>query len=1240
MLLLFFLLIGSTNAFCCGYGQYRYFVTVQGLFGDVEEARCGSCSSGTYQDSGVCHTYSYCSACPTGRYEYRSGSRECLLCPVGKYQPSTGQIYCIDCVNGFTTTSTGSPDVSYCSECLPGTYKTASQCVQCEVGRYQDLFTQTSCKRCPVGRYMDEVGSQMCKDCVKGRYQASIGASVCTDCQRGKYQYQTGMQTCLYCPNGRSHILTGQTSPENCLALYQKMLDLPSPVVYTKECEIRDGFRIQCPVCRCFDDSRRGHFDGPVCKQCVRGYGTASCKPKCPGYDGLSDTTLCSQMGACYFGTTGDSVCYCGADGSVNEDMEDIVVDVRDNGIERYFKMYTLDFSVLRIDMGIQWRPTRPMQFELFDPSSIRQNKCSRCSSDSSEAAPNGYTASNCQYECSICLTSGQCDNTPRLGETNTICSCRSIAYGTHDLCCPKGFRPYIDNTDSLPYIKHIQPSLSSQPYFLSNVFYGTEKELCLPCPGLFGLGVYEADVTLNNPQQATDFWWTKPLAAFTKACNTVGTCDFYHDKTSFQYTTERNIQEICLTYREPNKKAVGYTCNSHEECQSGYCDMDDTWGCKNKCLTGVQDVVPTYATSFDPNNDHIVHLPDTGFDTFNASLRSTKIVHGVCNTHDDCYSGICGWYGSCDGRCLTSKQFQPVFTTIPNTAIRTLIDCFEDAIQNKHQYFHVTDDTSCTSSVTNTLQEYYNIPHVCNASEDSTKTVFTPYSLEDIFQHEQMSFENFMIYLQSTLKQLYRSPYDKMFLFRKYVVFYNYNSAFEETHTSFQLLSALDKTKDNCAVEDPLPVHTYVDGMDPALGGNCPAGYYCYDGLKIPCPLGHYSGVEGQSTAFVGDTPLCKKCDAGMSTNGLDGQRRCVYCKKGTYVSDDSRYCVDCPLNTYQDEETLSENGDGVCKACPSGTVSPPGTASASDCNNCDAGQGVVPGGTCEVCPIGTRSQDGICLPCSPGTYQDETGKQTCKACAKGTSQSAEGQSTCVECAAGKVSAQTGLETCTDCFTGKYQDQTGQTVCEDCSIGKYADVDGLDECKACSPSTYADQTGQTSCKPQPTCERGTYACGSGQYVVTNNGGTAQRECADCPPGKFTVLDNGNRCLDTSITSRFFGYCRNGKMVTLYDQFDYANWGLKNHANCLSACYDYVRRNNKEGQWQVCLLPNQDGNFKQNDCRVQQLPRTSCNGVENGDYVLTYMDDCDSSTWGQTSYTRPSKPYVGYDYKNCNEEDC
>ena len=53
-------------------------------------------------------------------------------------------------------------------KCGPGTYfdATTHTCIQCPIGQYTDLDSQTVCKQCPTGSTTDTVGSynqNMCK---------------------------------------------------------------------------------------------------------------------------------------------------------------------------------------------------------------------------------------------------------------------------------------------------------------------------------------------------------------------------------------------------------------------------------------------------------------------------------------------------------------------------------------------------------------------------------------------------------------------------------------------------------------------------------------------------------------------------------------------------------------------------------------------------------------------------------------------------------------------------------------------------------------------------------------------------------------------------------------------------------------------------------------------------------------------------------------------------------------------
>ena len=85
-----------------------------------------------------------CTNCPSGRY----GSRM-------KESSNKCEGPCRNAPEGST----------YCG-CLAGKYgptneydsSTSNRCVNCEVGRYNDVTTQTSCKLCSAGRYGDKIG--------------------------------------------------------------------------------------------------------------------------------------------------------------------------------------------------------------------------------------------------------------------------------------------------------------------------------------------------------------------------------------------------------------------------------------------------------------------------------------------------------------------------------------------------------------------------------------------------------------------------------------------------------------------------------------------------------------------------------------------------------------------------------------------------------------------------------------------------------------------------------------------------------------------------------------------------------------------------------------------------------------------------------------------------------------------------------------------------------------------------
>ena len=167
-----------------------------------------------------------------------------------------------------------------------------------------------------------------------------------------------------------------------------------------------------------------------------------------------------------------------------------------------------------------------------------------------------------------------------RIALPQTTCICSSTIYDSENMCCPNGFRPYIKygykdvepyhRFSDMPYLtsirneirdfyvdkdlwlesdtkyfpKYEEPSSkkaweskNAQMYqvnyqdtspYNKHIFYGTSKELCRPCPGLYGKGVRLSSELIESKEKALTAWWDNSMGAFSRKCNGIGVCDFY----------------------------------------------------------------------------------------------------------------------------------------------------------------------------------------------------------------------------------------------------------------------------------------------------------------------------------------------------------------------------------------------------------------------------------------------------------------------------------------------------------------------------------------------------------------------------------------------------------------------------------------------------------------------------------------------------------------------------------------
>ena len=60
------------------------------------------------------------------------------------------------------------------------------------------------------------------------------------------------------------------------------------------------------------------------------------------------------------------------------------------------------------------------------------------------------------------------------------------------------------------------------------HVYYGSARDICRACPGLFGKGVVSRLERIETESLAEEFWWDNGIGALSRKCNGVGKCDFY----------------------------------------------------------------------------------------------------------------------------------------------------------------------------------------------------------------------------------------------------------------------------------------------------------------------------------------------------------------------------------------------------------------------------------------------------------------------------------------------------------------------------------------------------------------------------------------------------------------------------------------------------------------------------------------------------------------------------------------
>ena len=254
----------------CGYNNYNCveFRMVYGVENVSADSAPGSisienctCPSGTVLVGNTCHE------CETGKFSNpllpSYSKTECMDCPLGRSQNLAGKGSCHACLADTYQDERGQ---LACKGCPTGKFQFSEggeSCDPCEVGTYLKPFV--GCTACNNGQYQDEVGKGECKDCPVGFATKLLGQTECQQCPIGRFVDKTGFAECILCYAGYFEDRLQSTACQPCgNAKYQDQAG-------TTACK-------SCPNGRYSDTTAL-----TICKNCQSGryqdvLGTTACK--------------------------------------------------------------------------------------------------------------------------------------------------------------------------------------------------------------------------------------------------------------------------------------------------------------------------------------------------------------------------------------------------------------------------------------------------------------------------------------------------------------------------------------------------------------------------------------------------------------------------------------------------------------------------------------------------------------------------------------------------------------------------------------------------------------------------------------------------------------------------------------------------------------------------------------------------------------------------------------------------
>ncbi|GFS23418.1 signal peptide, CUB and EGF-like domain-containing protein 3 [Elysia marginata] len=296
-----------------------------------------------------------------------------------------------------------------------------------------------------------------------------------------------------------------------------------------------------------------------------------------------------------------------------------------------------------------------------------------------------------------------------------------------------------------------------------------------------------------------------------------------------------------------------------------------------------------------------------------------------------------------------------------------------------------------------------------------------------------------------------------------------------------------------------------------------CRAGYGLSNDDCKPCGRGLWN--NGNLTMRFEQCQACPDGFTTLVTEGATAADNCTIriCKAGFYRNATSNKCMECPLNSYQDEDLQDK-----CKPCPNDRQTrKEGSQNVTDCEFvCPPGQEVDnSGAACKPCGRGLYKNETMtfdkCTNCRDNFTTDLAGSnssQLCDVpvCQKGYVVSAD-KSKCDACPVDMYQPTFMPFSIVKCLmcpnnTGTTEDarSSGTQCTKICRAGYGLNTD---ECKPCGRGTW--NNGNLTMRFEQ-CQ----ACPVNFTTEVEEGATAPENCTirDCPPGSYFDAADADAC--------------------------------------------------------------------------------------------------------------------------------